>query len=456
MAGDKSRGRYKNIWIVPFLICAMSCMAGCAGEEFMYREEALARTGNERKLSLEELERWAERGIGSADESKGDWEDGLEEGSGEGALEGESGREETELLPGGSFLREDCGSYAYSTLSEHEKLWYRDMALAMGSMTDRVKLSRNGIQAGLDESAVDKIFQSVLCDHPELFYVEGYSYTKYTRGEQTVAIEFTGTYSMDWDAALERKQEIERAVEELIRSAPDTDDDYEKVKYVYETLILQTDYDMTSRENQNIYSVFVGHASVCQGYAKAFQYLLNRLGLECALVQGKVRETGEGHAWNLVKADGDFYYVDATWGDISYQSSERRAGMESEETLPQISYDYLCITTEQLSRTHVLDGTTRMPECVAAADNYYVREGALFLDYDREQLAELVERRLSQGSTDISLRCADAECFRAMCEALVDGQEIFDYLTGTGINSFVYTSNDRQYTLTFFMVTSTR
>lgn len=427
---NRIRGACPALGIVLGIVLGMT---GCIPGSLLYRDmETAAPGGRERKLLLEELELW------------------IREESDEPEESAQEPQEDEEVLQEGSFLQRTDSPYAYSTLNGEERLWYRDMAVAMGTMTDRVKLSEQGITAGLDEGDVDRIFQSVLCDHPELFYVEGYSYTKYTRGTDTVAIEFTGTYSMDWDTAKERWEEIDREVNLLIQAAPKTDDDYEKIKYVYETLILQTDYDPQAEDNQNIYSVFVGHASVCQGYAKAFQYLMNRMGAECALVQGRVRDTGEGHAWNLVRSNGDYYYVDTTWGDISYRSADRQ---ETEEGLPQISYDYLCITTDQLLRTHIPDAA--MPECIADADNYYVRENALFTDYDRELLARLVERRLAEGNTAISFRCADGECFRSMSEALVDRQEIFDYLGGTGINSFVYTSNDRQYTLTFFMVTST-
>ncbi len=437
---------YKSISMAVFMICAVIGASGCSPEWLLWQagEQVVSQDSNERQLLLEELERQAKVMVsaGDAGVSSGDAQEPVP----------------WELPENGSLLNEECSAYAYANLNENEQIWYRDMARAMGTMTDKIKLSEQGIKAGLDENRVDKIFQSVLNDHPELFYVEGYSYTKFTWGLKTVAIEFTGTYNLDWDTAVERRRQIEQSVDELLAGAPRDTDDYEKIKYVYEKLIHETEYDLEASENQNIYSVFVGHASVCQGYAKAFQYLMNRMGIECALVQGKVRDTGEGHAWNLVRADGDYYYVDATWGDISYQSADQDTDPDTGQTadqnkdqsgektaggnLPEISYDYLCITTEQLIRTHILDESEPMPECTAEADNYYVRENALFEDYDEEKLAELVERRLEQGSMCIALRCADEVCYRTMYETLLDRREIFDYLAGTGINSFVYSSND--------------
>ena len=231
------------------------------------------------------------------------------------------------------FLYEGAFEYAAQSLSEAEMTWYLDMKQAMGSFSEDIRLNRAALEAGCDEEDIDRIFQCVLNDHPELFYVEGYSYTRYTRGDKITSIVFSGTYSIDRETAESRRSEIEAAAAEILSGVDEDADQYTKVKYVYDTIIRKTDYDPSAPDNQNIYSVFVGNRSVCQGYAKATQYLLNRLGVECTLVLGTVETGGgegipaqqEGHAWNLVRVDGEYYYVDATWLDASYTRQYRES-----------------------------------------------------------------------------------------------------------------------------------
>lgn len=348
-----------------------------------------------------------------------------------------------------SFLEEGSG-FAYKDLSDMEKIWYRDMEQILGGYGTEVELSGTALEAGLNETYIDRIFQSVLNDHPELFYVEGYSYTKYTRygrEDEILSIDFSGRYSVDYETAKQRYIRIQKAVSEILSGISDSADQYEKVKYVYDTLIRETDYQLDSADNQNIYSVFVNHLSVCQGYAKATQYLLNRLGMECALVLGQV-QTGEGHAWNLVNIDGSYYYVDTTWGDVSYQSEEDSG--EEQHTMPEINYDYLNVTTAELLRTHTLNQDQLMPECIAVDANYYVREGALFFAYDREQMRVLFQRALEEERGDVTIKCASQECYDEIFDALVERAEIFNYLTGNNMK-VVYSRNDIQLSLTFWV-----
>ncbi len=364
--------------------------------------------------------------------------------SGETQASGESGEETVSFLwEGASFV----SHFAFDSLTDAQKQWYRDIEKSLGAMEETARLSQEGIEAGLDETCIDQIFQCVLIDHPELFYVEGYTYTKYERGGSLLAIDFSGTYSMDSQSALTRKEAIEAGAAVYLSGIAAESSEYEKVKYVYETLIRNTDYDLNSVDNQNIYSVFVNHLSVCQGYAKAAQYLLNRLGVECTLVMGTV-DTGEGHAWNLVKVDGSYYYVDATWGDASYRL-ESPEGVE-DAYMPDINYDYLCVTTRELLRTHTLGGVVPMPECTAVEANYYVREGALFTSYDREQMKALFDRAASQGKSDVTVKCSDSACFQEILSALIEGQEIFDYLSSES-GTIAYAHNEKQLSLTFWV-----
>ena len=360
------------------------------------------------------------------------------------AWEREVETEEEARVPG--FLREEAWCYAYQNLNQAEALWYQDIADCLSKMKEEVRLNEQGLELGLDEEDIDKIFQCVLKDHPELFYVEGYTYRKYTKMDRIVAIQFSGTYGMTPEQAIERNEEIESQVQPLLAAASDLENDYDKVRYVYENVIYHTEYDLEATDNQNIYSVFVNHKSVCQGYAKAVQYLLERLGVKCTLVFGTV-ETGEGHAWNLVQVNDSFYYVDATWGDPSYQSEQ---GDMDEEYFPDISYDYLCITTEQLQRTHVLQGYVPMPECTEDKDNYYVRENILFIDYDREQMQTVFQRFLEGGSKEVTIKCANEDCFRQILTAMVEEQEIFDYLSEE-YDSVGYTQNEKQLSMTFWV-----
>ena len=351
-------------------------------------------------------------------------------------------QEDTESF---SLLEEGGSRFAYDSLDTQEQIWYLEIEQALGEMEGTVKLSAEPLKEGLDEQDIDKIFQCVMIDHPEIFYTTGYTYTKYSRGDQTVGIDFAGSYELTKEEAIARAEEIRKVAQEWLDGIGEPASEYEKVKAVYEKIIFATDYDLDAADNQNISSVFLGGASVCQGYAKATQYLLNHLGVMCTLVQGTV-DTGEAHAWNLVGVDGDYYYVDTTWGDASYRMED---GSE-QENLPEINYDYLCVTTEDLLRTHRIESTVPMPECTATEANYYVREGAYFQKYDREQMQNVFDRARETGRTDITLKCSDEVCYEEICQALIDEQEIFSYVRGNN-STITYAQNGKQLSVTFWV-----
>lgn len=427
-------------WLVclMLLLCGL-CMSACSGEELLAEIPQTFQIVVEEEETEEEPEKEQE----SEQIPEQTPEQTLRRAKG-GAAEEKT--EQSEVIDS-LFLMAETSHFAYNSLSQDWQLWYRDIEQALGNMEETVRLSDEGLAAGLDESCIDTIFQCVLNDHPEIFYVDGYTYTKYMRNGEVVAISFSGAYQLSKEEALQKKKEIQQAVKEVLRGISPNASAYEKVKYVFETIIRNTDYDLNAPDNQNVYSVFVGKSSVCQGYAKATQYLLNQLGIECTLVQGTV-ENGEGHAWNLVRVDGSYYYIDTTWGDASYRLED---GTDTAiGYLPEINYDYFCVTTKQLLQTHTLDNVVPVPECVDTAANYYVRQGALFTAYDKDQMKRLFENASQQQLPDVTVKCVDLCCYEEIMDALIEKQEIFDYILGD-CSQVSYAHNEKQLSLTFWV-----
>lgn len=331
--------------------------------------------------------------------------------------------------------------YAYHHLDGEKQKIYLEVLDALTGMKSGVPLST------LDKSVLDVVFACVMNDHPELFYTDGYQYTEYTIGGTVTGLTFSGKYSMTDAEAEQAKLMIEQRLAECFQQVPLNEDEYSTVRYLYEWLIDHTEYDRTAENNQNIRSVFLQGRSVCQGYAKAMQYMLQKAGIQCVLVTGFTN--GERHGWDLVRVNGEYYYLDPTWGDASYASGGTESALDG--FVPPINYDYFLVTTDEITRTHSIEKVVELPLCTAVDDNYFVREGLFFDSYDAARLALVFGSEATREAGYVTLKCGSSEAYEQMMQTLIESQAVFDFVDRQG-ESIAYTSNEEQRTISFWNI----
>ena len=81
---------------------------------------------------------------------------------------------------------------------------------------------------------------------------------------------------------------------------------------------LEYDQSYANPNRRNIYGALVSKSVVCEGYAKAFKYILDSLEIECILVSGTAKNSSnklDDHMWNYIKLNNHWYGVDVTWDD---------------------------------------------------------------------------------------------------------------------------------------------
>lgn len=88
--------------------------------------------------------------------------------------------------------------------------------------------------------------------------------------------------------------------------------EYEIALYLHDWLLDQLEYD-NSLKWSSAESALTRGLGTCQVYKSAYAKLLSAAGIENA----ETRDTYDGHRWNAVKLDGEWYQVDCTWDDTS-------------------------------------------------------------------------------------------------------------------------------------------
>ena len=143
----------------------------------------------------------------------------------------------------------------------------------------------------------------------------------------------------------------------------------------------------------------------------------------------------------MAKLDGDYYYIDTTWGDASYKNPNLDLGL-------YVNYNYFAVTTTDLGKTHQANDDILLPICHATNDNYYVHENLYFDSWDTDIIGDVYASAYKQGNKYCSVKFANSDLYTQAFSYFVTKQKIADYCQG--ITSYFYLDETDSNVLTIF------
>lgn len=200
------------------------------------------------------------------------------------------------------------------------------------------KTVTEGIKAQKKEIVVSnyKIASSDISDlYYDLYYSNPYlfvaNFTSYSLNSSTnIVTRMYFTYDYVPSAIEGFYDKFNAEVKTIMSGIKSNMTDVQKALYIHDYIVTNYSYDYNSylaylkgntsaipSEHYTAMGVMVNKTGVCQGYALAYNYLMNKLGIESEMVTSSSMQ----HAWNIIKIGGKYYHVDVSWDDPTYDTA---------------------------------------------------------------------------------------------------------------------------------------
>ena len=203
--------------------------------------------------------------------------------------------------------------------------------------------------------------------------------------------------------------------------------EYAKALWLHDWLLDQLEYDNTLKWS-SAESALTRKLGTCQSYESAYAKLLTAAGIE----NSETRDTYDGHTWNAMKLDGQWYQTDCTWDD----SSDNWYSFDQRHLYFGLTDELMAIAHPGHSKIYTTDKyATRS---TSLADNYFVRAG----DAEKwaKAYADRIQKNLDAGKTEFEIT-ADNASYPPSISGIQNG------ITAYAINQMTWTTDKAAVTL---------
>lgn len=203
--------------------------------------------------------------------------------------------------------------------------------------------------------------------------------------------------------------------------------EYAKALWLHDWLLDQLEYDNTLKWS-SAESALTRKLGTCQSYESAYAKLLTAAGIE----NSETRDTYDGHTWNAMKLDGQWYQTDCTWDD----SSDNWYSFDQRHLYFALTDELMAIAHPGHSKIYTTD--TYKTRSTSLADNYFVRAG----DAEKwaKAYADRIQKNLDAGKTEFEIT-ADNSSYPPSISGIQNG------ITAYAINQMTWTTDKAAVTL---------
>ena len=270
--------------------------------------------------------------------------------------------------------------YYYTQLNKQEQAAYYALLQGLNSLAPSFMVPR------LEGDALFKIHFLLRLDHPEVFWSAGMKYKYY---DNSSSVEVVPEYLFDKKKIQEHQKAMNSRVEKVARPAAGLKEE-EKLKYIHDFICENVYYDKLKKQySHEIIGPMGQGVGVCEGIAKSVKILCDALNIWCTIAISEANpEKGikYRHAWNVLKINGKYYHLDATFDNSLGKGRDKVAAEE-------LRYDYFMLSDKQVFRDHE-PVIWRVPECSDGEAFYYKAKKVSFtkLEDIRKRSAQAVKK----------------------------------------------------------------
>ena len=309
--------------------------------------------------------------------------------------------------------------HCYEELNESEKELYAAIMQSLYSLPEKINVKP------FSDGDFSKVFSAVSLDNPDMFAMG----LKGVLDADNNGTYFVPEYTLTADEYNTMLSAVAAKANEILAGAAAYTSVYERELYVHDYLINNCVYSTKGANVNNIYGCLIDGVASCEGYSRAFQYLLNYLNIDNRLVTGTGSTDDSaptGHMWNYVLLDGEGYFVDVTWDDPVTESGNT------------CIHKYFNINTDFLLTNHG-DLVQTLPLCTAKKYNFSVYENNIFSYTDPEEfssaLAASVNSAVQRGYGCVEMQFTDKTALDFSMDQLLSTTALPDAYASAGIES---------------------